>query len=38
MHFTHHIYPKSGWVKYWIRNSKDMPAIIKVIPNPKETV
>jgi MFS family permease len=24
----HHIYPESGWVSYWIRNSKDIPAVI----------
>ena len=22
----HHIYPESGWVHYWIRNSDDIPA------------
>jgi Family of unknown function (DUF5519) len=24
----HHIYPESGWVSYWIRNSEDIPAVI----------
>jgi MFS family permease len=24
----HHIYPESGWVSYWIRNSGDIPAVI----------
>ena len=24
----HHIYPESGWISYWIRNSKDIPAVI----------
>jgi len=24
----HHIYPESGWVSYWIRNSDDIPAVV----------
>lgn len=24
----HHIYPESGWVSYWIRNSDDVPAVL----------
>jgi MFS family permease len=24
----HHIYPESGWVSYWIRNSDDIPAVL----------
>jgi MFS family permease len=24
----HHIYPETGWVSYWIRNSDDIPAVI----------
>ncbi|HXP49282.1 MAG TPA: luciferase family protein, partial [Bacteroidia bacterium] len=24
----HHIYPESGWISYWIRNSGDIPAVI----------
>src|SRR5215831_3550753 len=26
----HHIYPESGWVSYWIRNSEDIPAVINL--------
>jgi MFS family permease len=26
----HHIYPESGWVSYWIRNSGDIPAVINL--------
>ena len=26
----HHIYPESGWVSYWIRNSNDIPAVLKL--------
>jgi hypothetical protein len=26
----HHIYPESGWVRYWIRNSEDIPAVINL--------
>ena len=26
----HHIYPESGWVSYWIRNSGDKPAVINL--------
>ena len=26
----HHIYPESGWVSYWIRNSDDIPAVVKL--------
>ena len=26
----HHIYPESGWVSYWIRNSDDIPAVLKL--------
>ena len=25
----HHIYPESGWVSYWIRNSGDILAVVK---------
>jgi hypothetical protein len=24
----HHIFPKSGWVSYWIKSADDVPAII----------
>ena len=24
----HHIYPESGWVSCWIRNSDDIPAVL----------
>ena len=26
----HHIYPESGWVSYWIRNSEDIPAVLEL--------
>jgi MFS family permease len=26
----HHIYPESGWVSYWIRNSDDIPAVLQL--------
>jgi len=26
----HHIYPESGWVSYWIRNSDDIPAVLEL--------
>jgi MFS family permease len=26
----HHIYPESGWVSYWIRNSDDIPAVVNL--------
>jgi hypothetical protein len=26
----HHIYPESGWVSCWIRNSNDIPAVVKL--------
>jgi hypothetical protein len=26
----HHIHPESGWVSYWIRNSDDIPAVLKL--------
>jgi len=26
----HHIYPESEWVSYWIRNSEDIPAVVKL--------
>ena len=26
----HHIYPESGWVSYWIRNSGDIPVVINL--------
>jgi MFS family permease len=26
----HHTYPESGWVSYWIRNSDDIPAVVKL--------
>jgi hypothetical protein len=26
----HHIFPKSGWVSYWIKGADDVPAIIEL--------
>jgi hypothetical protein len=26
----HHIYPESGWVSYWIRNTGDIPGVINL--------
>jgi len=28
---SHHIYPESGWVSYWIRNSDDIPAVLELL-------
>ena len=27
---THHVLPKSGWVSYWIKGEKDIPAVIEL--------
>jgi len=27
---SHHIYPESGWVSYWIRNPGDIPAVVEL--------
>ena len=32
----HHIYPESGWVSYWIRNSGDIPAVINLFKSQYE--